>query len=130
MSLITFLTDVERAADAIDINLVQLAIKKHNLKLSFSKQGAYEIRTMYEQSFKTATLAINAYTEKELCQEAINQKRLLSKLEMQLREHHIERLHKGLVESINTSSIHLDTLSEYRRIGSLLSSHAYSGLKK
>lgn len=129
MSLITFLSDIERAADAIDINLVQLAIKKHNLKLSFSDEGAREIRQMFDQCLKTASLAINAYTEKELCQDAINQKRQLSKLEIELRELHIVRLHKGMIETINTSSIHLDTLSEYRRIGSLLSSHAYTSAK-
>lgn len=125
MGLITFLTDIERAADAIDINLVQLAIKKHNLKLTFSVEGGLEIRQMYEQCMKTATLAINAYSEKDLCTLAIDQKRKLSRLEMDLREKHIERLHRGYLETINTSSIHLDTLSEYRRIGSLLSSHAY-----
>jgi len=129
MSLITFLTDIERAADAIDINLVQLAIKKHNLKLLFSDEGGKEIRLMYDQCLKTASLAINAYSEKDLCQEAITQKRELAKLEIELREHHIERLHKGMKETINTSSIHIDTLSEYRRIGSLLSSHAYSTAK-
>ena len=130
MSLITFLTDIERAADAIDINLVQLAIKKHNLKLAFSEDGAREIHQMYELCLMTASLAINAYTEKDLCHEAIHQKRQLSKLEIELREKHILRLHRGNLETINTSSIHLDTLSEYRRIGSLLSSHAYSQMKQ
>jgi phosphate:Na+ symporter len=130
MGLITFLTDIERAADAVDINLVQLAIKKHNLKLMFSDQGAKEIRMMFEQCLKTATIAINAFTEKNLCEEAINQKRQLAKLEVELRERHIERLQKGVKETINTSSIHLDALSEYRRVGSLLSSHAYSAFPK
>jgi len=129
MSLITFLTDIERAADAIDINLVQLAMKKHNLKLSFSEAGAQEIRRMHDQCLKTASVAIAAYFDKELCLEAINQKRQLTKLEIELRELHIDRLHKGMKETINTSSIHLDALSEYRRIGSLLSSHAYSSTK-
>lgn len=130
MSLITFLSDIERAADAIDINLVQLAIKKHNLKLSFSEEGAADIRRMYEQCLMTASLAINAYTEKDLCQDSIDQKRRLALLEIELRELHIERLHRGSQETINTSSIHLDTLSEYRRIGSLLSTHAYVHLKQ
>jgi Na+/phosphate symporter len=33
-------------------------------------------------------------------------------------------------DSINTSSIHLDVLSEYRRIVSLLVAHAYKNLKQ
>jgi phosphate:Na+ symporter len=125
MELITFLTDLERAADAIDINLIQLAMKKHNLKLNFSDEGAREIRQMYEESLKAATLGINAFTEKSLCAKAIEEKRSLTRLERELREHHIDRLNRGLVDSINTSSIHLDVLNEYRRIGSLICSHAY-----
>lgn len=126
LALIAFLSDLERAADAIDINLVQLAVKKNNLKLNFSSQGVFDIRQMYEQTEKTAVLAINAYSDKSLCKEAIFQKRQLTKLEIELREFHIGRLYKGLSESIKTSSIHIDVISEYRRIGSLLSSHAYS----
>ncbi|MCS6838011.1 MAG: Na/Pi cotransporter family protein [Bdellovibrionaceae bacterium] len=128
MDLIIFLTDLERAADAIDINLTQLATKKFNLKLNFSEEGAREIQMMHEQCLKTASLAVNAFTEKSLCPKVIEEKRLLSKMEKELREHHIERLHRGLTDSIKTSNIHIDALSEYRRIGSLLSGHCYSYL--
>ena len=57
-------------------------------------------------------MAINAYNNKEMCDEAITLKRELAMLEIQLRENHISRLNRGLRESINTSSIHLDLLSE------------------
>jgi phosphate:Na+ symporter len=53
----------------------------------------------------------------------------LAKLEISLRENHIGRLNRGLRDSINTSSIHLDLLSEYRRIASLLCNHAYQSQK-
>jgi phosphate:Na+ symporter len=56
-------------------------------------------------------------------------KRELGREEIHLRESHIGRLNKGLRESINTSSIHLDLLSEYKRIAGLLCSHAYSILR-
>jgi phosphate:Na+ symporter len=125
MNMIMFLSDIERAADAIDINILALAIKKNALKLEFSEEGWIEIRQMHEQVVKVASLAINAYQNKELCNEAISLKRDLAKTEIMLRENHIGRLHRGLNTSINTSSIHLDLLSEYRRIASLLCNHAY-----
>lgn len=129
MSMIMFLSDLERAADSIDINLLTLAIKKNALKLEFSQEGWDEIKAMHAQVVRVASLAINAYNNREMCEEAIRLKRELSKLEFQLRENHITRLNRGLRESINTSSIHLDLLSEYKRIASLLCSHAYNTLR-
>jgi phosphate:Na+ symporter len=129
MNMIMFLSDLERAADAVDINLLALAIKKNALKLEFSKEGWDEIVLMHKEVVKVAMLAINAYQQKELCEDAIRQKRDLARLEIQMREHHIERLNRGMRETINTSSIHLDLLSEYKRIASLLCTHAYSSTR-
>lgn len=126
MNMIMFLSDLERAADAIDINIVGLAVKKNALKLEFSHDGWAEIRAMHESVVKVASMAVNSYQNKELCEDAIQLKRELAKLEISLRENHIVRLNKGLSTSINTSSIHLDLLSEYRRIASLLCNHAYN----
>lgn len=129
MDMIMFLSDLERSADSIDINLITLASKKSALKLEFSNAGWDELRTMHEQVMRVAAMAINAFHTKELCEEAIRLKRDLAKIEMNLRENHILRLNKGMRDSINTSSIHLDVLSEYRRIVSLLVSHAYKGTR-
>lgn len=129
MNMIMFLSDLERAADAIDINLVGLAIKKNALKLEFSKEGWAEIRQMHAELLKVAVMAVNAYQNKDLSEDTISQKRTLARLEIQMREHHIERLNRGMRETINTSSIHLDLLSEFKRVASLLCSHAYSSAK-
>lgn len=125
MQMIMFLTDLERAADSIDINLTALAIKKNALKLEFSSEGKEEIRQMHSHLMKVAMTAISAFNNRDMCEETIQLKRDLAKLEIQLRENHIGRLNKGMRESINTSSIHLDLLSEYKRIAGLLCSHAY-----
>ncbi len=126
LNMIMFISDLERAADAIDINVTALAIKKQALKLEFSPEGWQDIRTMHGLVVKAASLCINAYQNKELCKDAVRLKREVAKLELTLRETHIGRLNKGMRDSINTSSIHLDLLSEYRRIASLLCNHAYS----
>lgn len=129
MKMIMFVSDLERAADSIDINIRALAIKKHALKLEFSAQGMQEIQLMHAQVVKVASMGINAYDSPKMCETAIQLKRELAKLETSYRENHISRLNQGLRETINTSSIHLDLLSEYRRIGSLLCNHAYSTMK-
>lgn len=129
MNMIMFLSDLERAADAIDINILALATKKNALRLEFSEQGSREIHDIHEQTVKVAVTAINSYQERELCPTAIQMKRDLAKTEIIMRENHISRLNQGVSMSINTSSIHLDLLSEYRRIASLLCNHAYSTAK-
>lgn len=130
MNMIMFLSDIERAADAIDINILGLATKKNNLKLEFSREGWSELCKMHSQVVKVAAMAINAYQNKDLSEDAIGLKRDLAKTEIGLRENHIHRLNRGLNSSVNTSSIHLDLLSEYRRIASLLCNHAYNQVKK
>jgi phosphate:Na+ symporter len=129
MNMIMFISDLERAADAIDINVLALAIKKNALHLEFSQEGLSEIKSLHAQVCMVAQMAINSYQTKELCAEAIQLKRDVAKLEISLRENHIGRLNRGLRDSINTSSIHLDLLSEYRRIASLLCNHAYATQK-
>lgn len=129
MNMIMFISDLERAADSIDINIRTLAIKKHALKLEFSTEGLIEIQSMHAQVVKVASMGINAYDNPQMCELAILLKRDLAKLEITFRENHILRLNRGLKESINTSSIHLDLLSEYRRIASLLCNHAYATTK-
>ncbi len=130
MNMIMFISDLERAADSIDINIRTLAIKKHALKLYFSDEGWGEIKAMHQQVVKVASMGINAYNNAEMCEVAIQLKRELAKLEISFRENHISRLNRGLRESINTSSIHLDLLSEYKRIASLLCNHAYGTFKE
>ncbi|MBX2986672.1 MAG: Na/Pi cotransporter family protein [Bdellovibrionaceae bacterium] len=126
MAMIMFLSDLERAADSIDINLIALAIKKNALHLEFSEEGWKEIRDLHEQVVRVSLTAINSFQNRELANEAIRMKRELTKFEIHLRENHITRLNRGLTTSINTSSIHLDLLSEYRRIASLLCNQAYA----
>jgi phosphate:Na+ symporter len=126
MFMIMFLSDLERAADSIDLNILQLAVKKNALKLEFSNEGKSELHELHQMAIKVASMAINAFNNREMCSEVIQLKRELARLEITMREHHIERLNRGMKESINTSSIHLDLISEYKRIGSLLSTHCYT----
>lgn len=126
MNMIMFLSDLERAADAIDINIVNLARKKSTLKLEFSEEGWHEITELHKQLMEVSSTAINSFNNREMCQQSIEMKRIFAKKIIQLRENHISRLNKGLRETISTSSIHLDLLSEFKHISGILSTHAYN----
>jgi len=127
LELLAFVTDLENAADIVDKNLIELSEKKQALQLEFSHQGWMELQELHRTVCETLTAALSCVQlqDRALAGEVIAKKRQLRALERRMRESHLERLNRGLRESINTSSIHLELLSDWRRISSLFSNHAY-----
>ncbi len=118
MTLLLILDDLRRIAyilgDNVNERLTQL--KKQNQH--FSPEGLKELEKYFleinEVYAKTADVI-----EKEnpdLAKEVLEHKKLLKDREVQLRQSHIERLNRGLQESIESSAVHLDVLSLLKRI--------------
>jgi phosphate:Na+ symporter len=128
IKLISYVSDLEGAGDVIDNGIMELARKKHALKIEFSEEGWAEIQAMHKMVMEISSLSLTCFhlQDRELANRVIVKKRELRKLERQLKESHIERLKKGMRETINTSSIHMDLLSDFRRITGLLVNHAYN----
>ncbi len=127
IQMISFGSDLESAADVVDNNIVELAQKMNALKLTFSTVGWKEIQELHAKVLKVAELSLSCFQMEDasLADEVIELKRQVRMAERQMRESHIDRLGRGLKESINTSSVHLDTLGDYRRIVGLFSNHLY-----
>lgn len=127
MRILNFTTDLETVADVIDNSLRDMASKKHNLKLEFSEEGWAELESLHEALKELFSLSVNCFMKRDqnLASKVVYKKREIRKMESQLREAHMHRLIEGKPQAINTSSIHLDILSEFRRISGLLSSHVY-----
>jgi phosphate:Na+ symporter len=130
--VMSFSADLESAADVIDNMLLDLAKKKHAMKVDFSDEGWQELEEIYKAVLHTVTLSISCFQrpDRELARQVLFQKRSIRKLEKRFRESHISRLVKGRPETIHTSSIHMDVLGEYRRIVGLLAGHVYSLVKE
>ncbi len=131
LRLMTFSTDLESVGDVIDNSLLKMAEKKQALKVDFSPEGWKEIKKMYEETKKLSSLSITCFQRQdvELAGKIVYNKRLIRRMEKDFRIRHLERLIAGKQETMNTSSIHMDILSEYRRIVGLMSNHVYSLLK-
>ena len=127
MRILNFTTDLETVADVIDNSLRDMASKKHNLKLEFSEEGWEELESLHVALKELFSLSVNCFMKRDqnLASKVVYKKREIRKIESQLREAHMRRLIEGKTQAINTSSIHLDILSEFRRISGLLSSHVY-----
>jgi phosphate:Na+ symporter len=131
LKLMYFVTDLEAAADVVDNQLLELAQKKHHLKVDFSDEGWHDLEELCRAVVQIAHMAIACFQtqDKDLAAKVIFHKRNVRRLEQKMRESHMSRLVKGTPESIITSSIHLDVLGEYRRIVGLMSNHVYGLLK-
>ena len=59
-----------------------------------------------------------AANDRMLGQEVLDQRSVVRQRERELRECHLMRLRRGLAESLETSEIHLDVLTNLKRISS------------
>lgn len=131
MRQLRYVSELETIGDIIDKNLCQLIIKKVRLAVSFSKEGEKELDDFYSRVAHNFTIAQTAFTTRDpqLAQQLMRNKEQLNTYENELRDRHFARLNAGMVESHETSAIHLDLLTHLKRINSSLSHVAYSILR-
>jgi phosphate:Na+ symporter len=129
-ALIFVIANLEEIGDVIEKNLMELAEKKITGHHMFSQQGWSEIRELHAKVVENLELAMSALAANDptIAEKVIRHKSVVNVLERRLRQTHIRRLHEGLRESIDTSSIHLDLLANLKRINSLVAGIAYAVL--
>jgi phosphate:Na+ symporter len=75
-------------------------------------------------------IAAFAANDRGLAQEVLDQRPLMRQRERELRESHLGRLRAGLAESLETSEIHLDVLTNLKRISSHVSALVFPILEE
>jgi len=126
MTLITLTADMENAGDTINKNLLALARKKMAAGLQFSEEGLRDIACFHGKVVENFDLAMAAFStgDEELARKVLRHRDNLVHIEAELKQKHICRLHLGLQETLDTSSIHLDVFSYLRRVNFLVSNLA------
>ncbi|HEY8655972.1 MAG TPA: Na/Pi cotransporter family protein [Candidatus Limnocylindria bacterium] len=129
-ALLFVVVNLEEIGDVIEKNLMELAEKKIRGQHRFSAQGWAEIQDLHAKVVENMELALGALAanDREIAEKVVRHKSHVNTMERQLRQAHIERLHEGLRESIDTSSIHLDVLASLKRANSLITGIAYAVL--
>ncbi|HYA87412.1 MAG TPA: Na/Pi cotransporter family protein [Nitrospirota bacterium] len=119
--------NLENIGDIIDRNLMPLALKRINKGITFSKEGLEEISLYHKRILENFDMAISAFTshDRDLAKRVIRNKEELGIMERELVQAHLDRLRKGLRESIETSHVHLDIISNLARIDSLITHIIY-----
>jgi phosphate:Na+ symporter len=127
IDILSFVNNLENIGDIVDRNLMELAKKKLSKGARFSEPGAQEIVLLHTKVQQNLELAIAAFasSDRVLAQQVLERKLEISQSERKFRQAHIERLHEGYRESIDTSEIHLDVLTNLKRINSHVTAVAY-----
>jgi phosphate:Na+ symporter len=127
MEVIAFGINLEHIGDIIDKNLMELAAKKIKNRLKFSESGAVELHDFHRRVLESLKLALSVFISGDIkiARQLIEEKVAIREAERVAAENHIGRLREGLVASIETSSLHLDILRDFKRIHSHICSVAY-----
>ncbi len=128
--VLSFAINLEHVGDIIDKNLMELAAKRVRFRLAFSAEGTEEIRAMCERLLANLKLAIAVFMtgDAHTAARLIAEKEVFRELERHATETHFARLREGRLESIETSSLHLDILRDTRRINSHIAAAGYPAI--
>ncbi len=113
--------DLENIGDIVDKNILELVKKKHKKGYVFSKEGWAEITAFHEKVVECVRVSTAYFTSRDpaLVARLIVLKEQIEDLLIDLSEQHVQRLHQGVKESLDTTSVHLDLLGNLEHIAVL-----------
>jgi phosphate:Na+ symporter len=131
MEIVSFTINLEHIGDIIDKNLCQLAAKKIRRSYQFSAEGAAELTTFHKRICESLQAAFGIFMRGDVdaARRLLREKSELRRAELDAADRHFERLREGRPESLETTSLHLDILSDLKRIHSHICSVAYPVLE-
>jgi phosphate:Na+ symporter len=125
--IMSFTINLEHVGDIVEHIVDDLEQKKISQGRSFSEAGMKEIEELHGRLMATLRLALNVFLNGDLksAQMLIAQKAEFRDLERAYAATHLDRLAWQTPESIETSSLHLDIINEFKRINSHFCAIAY-----
>ena len=131
MEIVSFTINLEHIGDIIDKNLCELAAKKIKRRYQFSAEGAAELTAFHKRVCECLQSAFGIFMtgDVEAARKLLREKADMRKAELEAADRHFERLREGRPESLETTSLHLDILSDLKRIHSHICSVAYPALQ-
>jgi len=130
--IMSFTINLEHVGDLLEHILQDLRDKKIAHRLSFSDAGMREIAALHEKLVANLRLGMSVFLNGDVksAQQLLVEKERFRDLEREYHDTHLDRLSGQTLQSIETSSLHLDIISDMRRINSFFCSTAYPVLEK
>ena len=125
--IISFTINMEQVGDIIERILLDIEDKKINKGRNFSEAGMGEICELYGMLLANLRLSMSVFLNGSMrdAQRLLEEKSRFSTLERTYAATHLTRLADNTMQSIETSGLHLDLISDLKRINSHICSIAY-----
>ena len=129
--IIGFTINMEQVGDLVERILQDVEDKKIKKARQFSQAGLQEINEMHSHLIANLRLAMSVFLSSNVrdAQKLLEEKNRFRELELAYSATHLNRLSDNTIQSIETSSLHIDIISDLKRINSLLCSVAYPVLE-
>lgn len=128
MTLIHIALELEHIGDVISKDLSSHVRKKIDMGYYFSDQGFMEIMDYHSDVKKNLEMVLASIPMKDekLARHVINDTKRLVQRQRELYRSHLRRLHEGIRETEETSTIHIDIISDLNKINLHTSYIAYA----
>ena len=125
--IISFTINMEQIGDIIERVLLDIEDKKIKPRRQFSEAGMAEIVELHERLTDNLRLGMSVFLNGDVrdAQKLIEEKVRFRDLERAYASSHLGRLSANTLQSQETSSLHIDLISDLKRINSHICSIAY-----
>jgi phosphate:Na+ symporter len=125
--IISFTINMEQIGDIVERILIDIEDKKIRKGRSFSDAGMAEICELHARLLDNLRLGMSVFLNGSVrdAQKLLEEKARFRDLERAYASSHLSRLSGNTMQSIETSSLHIDLISDLKRINSHICSIAY-----
>jgi phosphate:Na+ symporter len=129
--IIELAINLELAAGLIERMLRKIQQQKTSQRRSFSEVGLEELAGLHTQLLSNLRLGLSVFLsgDQESARQLLREKRRFRAQERRLAHAHVSRLQRKVVQSLETSSLHLELIADMKRLNSLFCSSAYAVLE-
>ncbi|WP_339529487.1 Na/Pi cotransporter family protein [Pseudomonas mucidolens] len=119
--------NLKLAGDLIERMLRKVQQQKTSQRRSFSDVGLEELAGLHSQLIANLRLGLTVFlsADPESARQLLREKRRFRAQERRLAHAHVSRLQRKIVQSLETSSLHLELIADMKRLNSLFCSSAY-----
>ncbi|RRW52284.1 Na/Pi cotransporter family protein [Pseudomonas moraviensis] len=125
--IIELAINLKLAADLIERMLRKIQQQKTSQRRSFSEEGLEDLAGLQQQLIANLRLGLSVFLsgDRESARQLLREKRRFRAQERRLAHAHVSRLQRKIVQSLETSSLHLELIADMKRLNSLFCSSAY-----
>ncbi|AKK01557.1 membrane protein [Pseudomonas chlororaphis] len=125
--IIELAINLKLASDLIERMLRKVQQQKTAQRRSFSDVGLEELAGLHSQLIANLRLGLSVFlsADRESARQLLREKRRFRAQERRMAHAHVSRLQRKVLQSLETSALHLELIADMRRLNSLFCGSAY-----